>query len=133
MAEVPLSHDAVIGNRVKMSPLNYEQIMLAATSSQVIRTLHAVVVLESRHGSESRCLLHGCCRYFTACLKAAAAKHCGGKLLFFHEGGYSAYYVPFCGLAVVEELAGITTKVVDPELEEHCKVREQWGGDGGGV
>jgi acetoin utilization deacetylase AcuC-like enzyme len=77
--------------------------------------------------------LTDCCRYFTACLKAAAAKHCGGKLLFFHEGGYSAYYVPFCGLAVVEELAGITTKVVDPELEEHCKVREQWCGDGVGV
>lgn len=56
-------------------------------------------------------------------MKAAAAKHCGGKLLFFHEGGYSAYYVPFCGLAVVEELAGVDTKVVDPELEEHCKVR----------
>lgn len=62
-------------------------------------------------------------RYFTAVMKAAAAKHCGGKLLFFHEGGYSAYYVPFCGLAVVEELAGVDTKVVDPELEEHCKVR----------
>lgn len=55
-------------------------------------------------------------------MKAAAARHCGGKLLFFHEGGYSAYYVPFCGLAVVEELAGVITKVVDPELEEHCKV-----------
>lgn len=62
-------------------------------------------------------------RYFTSVLKAAAAQNCGGKLLFFHEGGYSAYYVPFCGLAVVEELAGVTTKVVDPELEEHCKVR----------
>lgn len=63
------------------------------------------------------------CRYFTSVLKAAAAKHCGGKLLFYHEGGYSAYYVPFCGLAVIEELSGVTTKVVDPELEEHCKVR----------
>lgn len=63
------------------------------------------------------------CRYFTSVLKAAAAKHCGGKLLAFHEGGYSAYYVPFCGLAVIEEMAGVTTKVVDPELEEHCKVR----------
>jgi hypothetical protein len=60
-------------------------------------------------------------------MKAAAARHCGGKLLFFHEGGYSAYYVPFCGLAVVEELAGVTTKVVDPELEEHCKVSREQG------
>lgn len=63
-------------------------------------------------------------RYFTSVMKAAAARHCGGKLLFFHEGGYSAYYVPFCGLAVVEELAGVETGVVDPELEEHCK---RWG------
>ncbi len=23
-----------------------------------------------------------------------------------HEGGYSAVYAPFCGLAVIEELAG---------------------------
>ncbi len=27
---------------------------------------------------------------------------------------------------MVEELAGVTTKVVDPELEEHCKVRAGW-------
>jgi len=63
-------------------------------------------------------------RYFTHVMKAAAAKHCGGKLLFLHEGGYSAFYVPFCGLAVIEELTGVQTAVVDPELEEHCK---RWG------
>lgn len=74
-------------------------------------------------------------RYFTSVLKAAAAKHCGGKLLFFHEGGYSAYYVPFCGLAVMEELTGVTTHVVDPELEEHCKVSHlgEEGGEGEGL
>jgi len=31
-----------------------------------------------------------------------------------HEGGYSAIYVPWCGLAVVEELSGIRTDAVDP-------------------
>ena len=31
-----------------------------------------------------------------------------------HEGGYSPFYVPFCGLATLETLAGIRTEVVDP-------------------
>ena len=35
-----------------------------------------------------------------------------------HEGGYSNAYVPFCGLAVIEEFAGIKTSVIDPYLEE---------------
>jgi hypothetical protein len=60
--------------------------------------------------------------YFTQVMKAAAARHCGGKLLFLHEGGYSAFYVPFCGLAVMEELSGVKTAIVDAELEEHGKV-----------
>ncbi|MFZ4834459.1 class II histone deacetylase [Rouxiella sp. Mn2063] len=41
---------------------------------------------------------------------------CGGKLVLVHEGGYSEAYVPFCGLAVMEALSGIRTKVVDPVL-----------------
>src|SRR5690606_15898589 len=39
---------------------------------------------------------------------------CDGRLLALHEGGYSTAYVPFCGLAVVEELAGVRTDVPDP-------------------
>lgn len=31
-----------------------------------------------------------------------------------HEGGYSRAYAPFCGLAVMEALAGEDTGVVDP-------------------
>jgi acetoin utilization deacetylase AcuC-like enzyme len=38
----------------------------------------------------------------------------GGRLAVIHEGGYSDYYVPFCGLAVVEALAGTRTGVEDP-------------------
>jgi acetoin utilization deacetylase AcuC-like enzyme len=41
-----------------------------------------------------------------------------GRLVMVHEGGYSEFYVPFCGLAVVEELAGVRTEVVDPYLDE---------------
>lgn len=41
-----------------------------------------------------------------------------GQLAVIHEGGYSEFYVPFCGLAVVEALAGIRTQVDDPYLNE---------------
>jgi acetoin utilization deacetylase AcuC-like enzyme len=42
----------------------------------------------------------------------------GGRLAAIHEGGYSEFYVPFCGLAVVETLLGRRTQVEDPYLEE---------------
>jgi hypothetical protein len=38
---------------------------------------------------------------------AAAEVLCGGRLLFCHEGGYSPAYAPWCGLAVMETLAGL--------------------------
>ncbi|MFC6233996.1 class II histone deacetylase [Leucobacter soli] len=34
---------------------------------------------------------------------------CGGRLVLVQEGGYSPYYVPFCGLKVVERMAGVST------------------------
>ncbi|MGL4306080.1 MAG: class II histone deacetylase [Mycobacteriaceae bacterium] len=34
-----------------------------------------------------------------------------------HEGGYSESYVPFCALAVIEELSGIHTPCEDPSLD----------------
>lgn len=49
-------------------------------------------------------------------LVAAAGRLCGGRLILAHEGGYSPVLVPFCGLAVLEELAGHRTEVVDPYL-----------------
>jgi len=48
----------------------------------------------------------------------AAEELCDGRLVMIHEGGYSTAYVPFCGLAVIEELAGVRTAVEDPFLEE---------------
>ena len=53
-------------------------------------------------------------------LIAAAERHCGGRIVFAHEGGYSKEYVPFCGLAVIEELLGkrADPPVVDPLLWE---------------
>lgn len=48
----------------------------------------------------------------------AAADLCSGRLIATHEGGYSNAYVPFCGLAILEEFSGISTGAVDPYLEE---------------
>jgi acetoin utilization deacetylase AcuC-like enzyme len=51
-------------------------------------------------------------------ITGAADALCAGRLIATHEGGYSNAYVPFCGLAVIEEFAGIRTEVTDPYLEE---------------
>ena len=37
-----------------------------------------------------------------------AAECCDGRVVMAHEGGYNPVYVPFCGLAVLEEMAGVT-------------------------
>ncbi|MCB2111338.1 MAG: class II histone deacetylase [Defluviimonas sp.] len=46
-----------------------------------------------------------------------AGELCGGRIVAVHEGGYSEAYVPFCGLAVIEALAGRRSQVVDPFLD----------------
>ncbi|MGB6307907.1 MAG: class II histone deacetylase [Steroidobacteraceae bacterium] len=56
---------------------------------------------------------------------AAAESLCAGRLVATHEGGYSNAYVPFCGLAVIEEFAGIRTGVADPYLEELMRMGGQ--------
>lgn len=55
-------------------------------------------------------------RRMTRSLLGAAEELCGGRLVLCHEGGYSTAHVPFCGLAVLEELSGSSTGVVDPFL-----------------
>lgn len=47
-------------------------------------------------------------------LKELARTVCGGRMVMFHEGGYSPVAVPFCGLAVLESMSGERTEVVDP-------------------
>ncbi len=64
-----------------------------------------------------RMLLHSeAYRSFTARVMTLAGELCDGRLVVSHEGGYSGAYVPFCGLAVVEQLAGVRTGVKDPFL-----------------
>jgi len=52
-------------------------------------------------------------REMTRELMKVADKVCNGKIVMTHEGGYSPTYVPFCGLAVIETLAGATTEMKD--------------------
>jgi acetoin utilization deacetylase AcuC-like enzyme len=58
-------------------------------------------------------------RQLTRLVMGAAAELCDGRLVLCHEGGYSAAYVPFCGLAVVEELAGRRSGTDDPYLPRY--------------
>eukprot|EP00808_Paulinella_micropora_P003418 g7960.t1 len=53
-------------------------------------------------------------RDLTKQLMDVADRVCDGKLVFCHEGGYSAPTVPFFGLAVVETLSQIKMGVPDP-------------------
>src|SRR5215467_14191294 len=55
-------------------------------------------------------------RKLTRILLAVADDVCGGRLVACHEGGYSPAYVPYCGLAIIEEMAGVRTGVEDPLL-----------------
>ncbi len=65
-----------------------------------------------------------CFAMMTARLMAAAASLCDGRIVACHEGGYSSAYVPYCGLAIIEVLAGVRTEVVDPWLTDARRVRE---------
>jgi len=56
-------------------------------------------------------------REMTRLVRECAQRQCNGRLVMSHEGGYAESYVPFCGLAVLEELSGVRTEVMDPLLE----------------
>lgn len=55
-------------------------------------------------------------RAMATLLVDAADRLCEGRIVFTHEGGYAAAYVPFVGLAVAEAISGISTGVIDPYL-----------------
>lgn len=64
-----------------------------------------------------RMMLHSAgYRELTRMLKVAAAELCCERLVAVHEGGYSPWLTPYCGLAVMEELSGVTTQIADPFL-----------------
>lgn len=45
------------------------------------------------------------CREMTQMLMGVADRFCDGRLVAVHEGGYAESAVPFCGLAIVDEMA----------------------------
>ena len=59
-------------------------------------------------------LYSGAYREMTLRLVALADELCSGRVVVCHEGGYSTFTVPFCGLAVVEALSGREAGVEDP-------------------
>ena len=63
-----------------------------------------------------------CFAVLTDRVMAAAGELCDGRLVLCHEGGYSSAYVAYCGLAIVERLAGVSTGVVDPWLDDERTV-----------
>jgi acetoin utilization deacetylase AcuC-like enzyme len=65
-----------------------------------------------------------CFALMTGRVKHAAASLCHQRLVLCQEGGYSSAYVPYCGLAVVECLAGVRTEVVDPWISDARQVRQ---------
>jgi len=56
-------------------------------------------------------------RWFTRQLLQVAGRFCSNRLLVTHEGGYNLFTVPFMGLAVIEELSGRDSGVVDPHRD----------------
>jgi acetoin utilization deacetylase AcuC-like enzyme len=56
-------------------------------------------------------------RMLTRTMLAVARDVCGGRMVACHEGGYSPAYVPYCGLAILEEMAGVRTGLKDPLLD----------------
>jgi acetoin utilization deacetylase AcuC-like enzyme len=65
-----------------------------------------------------------CFALMTRLVMEAATALCDGRLVVCHEGGYSSGYTPYCGLAIVETLAGSETEVIDPWLTDTRRVRE---------
>jgi acetoin utilization deacetylase AcuC-like enzyme len=67
-----------------------------------------------------RMMLHaGAFRRLGEIIREASDSLCRGRLILLHEGGYCPATVPFFALAVLEELAGVHTGVVDPLYERH--------------
>ena len=64
-------------------------------------------------------------RWMTQRMMALAQQWSQGRLVMTHEGGYCPVSVPFFGLAVLEELAGVKTDVSCPFTSQHDKIPGQ--------
>jgi acetoin utilization deacetylase AcuC-like enzyme len=50
----------------------------------------------------------------TASVLEVASVTADGRVVAVHEGGYASAHVPFCGLAVIEQLTGVPSGIDDP-------------------
>ncbi len=50
----------------------------------------------------------------TGMLVELAKKHCDGRLVMAHEGGYSEVHVPFCGHSVLQVMSSSSINISDP-------------------
>ena len=67
--------------------------------------------------AHARLMLHSTAyRELTRALLGVADRYAKGRLVVIQEGGYAPAYTPFCGIAVLEELSGVSTGVEDPFL-----------------
>ena len=115
---------------IPLLPGSGHEAYLYAMQTLVLPQLHAfqpelIIVASGLDGSKfdplGRMQLHSdSYREMTRLVMGAADELCDGRLVVVHEGGYSESYVPFCGLAIVEELSGHRTPVEDPFLPA-CK------------
>jgi acetoin utilization deacetylase AcuC-like enzyme len=120
---------------VPLPPGSGEGAYLAAIDRVVVPALEAYrpdVVLvgcgldASAMDPLGRMLLHsGSFAAMTRRVLDTADAVCGGRVVFCQEGGYSSAYVPFCGVAIVEELAGVSARVEDPFLETWANIAGQ--------
>jgi acetoin utilization deacetylase AcuC-like enzyme len=56
-------------------------------------------------------------RAMSAMVTATARDLCGGRLVMLQEGGYSNDHMPFCTLAIIEAMAGMTPALKGEPLE----------------
>jgi acetoin utilization deacetylase AcuC-like enzyme len=64
-------------------------------------------------------------RRLTQTVLGVARDVCDGRMVACHEGGYSPAYVPYCGLAILEEMSGIRTGLKDPLLDSFAALGGQ--------
>ena len=79
----------------------------------------AVVVASGFDANALDPLAHMMChgetyREMTRLMMEATDELCDGRLVICLEGGYAPVYIPYCGLPVIETLAGRRTAVEDP-------------------
>ncbi|MFM7146435.1 MAG: class II histone deacetylase, partial [Actinomycetales bacterium] len=69
-------------------------------------------------------------RRLTRMLMDVADEVCGGRIMMTHEGGYSATYVPLCGVSVLSEMSGVPVDVIHELYASFDTMPEQVLSDG---